>query len=134
MELDDQTPMTEAVKTNSKYLAKEDVDEDGVTLTIDHFTREVLTSDEKGEQQKTVVHWKEKQKSMVLGKTTMTQLAYATGAKTLGEAKGRQVRVYTDPLVMFGTRVVGGLRIRKAAQAAPQRPSPHSTPDSSIPF
>lgn len=105
------------VKSKSKYLGKEDVGEEGLVLTIKGFRMEVLENDE-GDEEKTVVHFIEDVKPMVLNRTNSQLIGVCTGAKTAGEAKGKQIVVYNDPTIAFGGKIVGGLRIKKASAAA----------------
>ena len=52
---------------------------------------------------------------MVLNKTNLNRLGRATGASNAGEAIGKKVNVYHDPDVEFGGKMIGGIRLRKAA-------------------
>ncbi len=110
------------VPSNSKYLTKDDVGEDGIVLTIKGFRMETLKSDD-GEEDKTVLHFVEDVKPMVLNRTNAQLVGVATGAKTAGEARGKQIVVFNDPTVSFGGKITGGLRIKKIAgqpKAAPK--------------
>lgn len=100
------------VPSNSKYLGKGDVGEDGIVLTIKGFRTEVLESDD-GNEEKTVMHFVEDMKPMVLNRTNSQLVGVCTGAKTAGEAKGRQIVVFNDPTISFGGKITGGLRIKK---------------------
>jgi hypothetical protein len=102
------------VPSNSKYLTKDDVGEDGIVLTIKGFRMETLKSDD-GEEDKTVLHFVEDVKPMVLNRTNAQLVGVATGAKTAGEARGKQIVVFNDPTVSFGGKITGGLRIKKIA-------------------
>jgi hypothetical protein len=104
------------VPSNSKYLSKSDVGEDGLILTIKGFKVETLKSDE-GEEDKTVMHFIEDVKPMVLNRTNSQLVGVATGAKTAGEARGKKIVVYNDPTVGFGGKITGGLRIKKVTGA-----------------
>lgn len=118
------------VPTKSKYLAKNDVGEDGVILTIRGFKREVIDSDD-GEEEKTIVYFEEQDyKPMVLNRTNAQLIAVATGAKTAGEARGKKIVVYNDPTVGFGGKITGGLRIRKVAG----QPRNGTTATDDVPF
>ncbi len=107
------------VPSNSKYLSKADVGEDGLTLTIKGFRVETLDSDE-GNEEKTVMHFVEDVKPMVLNRTNAQLVGVCTGAKTAGEARGKQLVVYNDPTIAFGGKIVGGLRIKKANGSQPK--------------
>lgn len=100
------------VPSESKYLRKEDVGEDGLTLTIKGFKFESIKGDD-GDEDKVVMHFVENVKPMVLNRTNASLLKVITGCSTAGEARGKQVVVYNDPTVSFGGRVVGGLRLKK---------------------
>lgn len=126
----------ELVPSESKYLAKNDVGEDGVILTIQGFKREVLKSDE-GDEEKTVMYFVEDYKPMIVNKTNSQLIGLATGARTAGEAVGKQVVVYNDPTVSFGGKLTGGVRVKKLAGAP--RPAKAAKPaenddDSEVPF
>lgn len=121
----------ELVPSNSKYLAKGDVGEDGLILTIKGFRMETLKNDD-GDEDKVVMHFMEDVKPMVLNRTNSQLVGVATGAKNAGDARGKQVVVYNDPTVGFGGKITGGLRIKKVA-GAPKAPG-HSTADFNDPI
>lgn len=102
----------ELVPSNSRYLSKTDVGEDGLVLTIKSFRMETLKSDD-GDEDKMVMHFAENVKPMVVNRTNAQLIGVATGAKNVGESKGKQIVVYNDPTVGFGGKITGGLRIRK---------------------
>src|ERR1035437_7401866 len=105
------------VPTNSNYLKKDDVGEDGVILTIRGFKQETLKSDS-GDETKVVMYFQEEDyKPMVVNTTNATILGKITGAATAGEARGKQVVVYDDPSVSFGGKATGGLRLKKVVRA-----------------
>ncbi len=109
------------VPSNSKYLTKDDVGEEGLVLTVKGFRMETLKADD-GEEEKMVLHFAEDVKPMVLNRTNAQLVGVATGAKTAGEARGKQIVVFNDPTVSFGGKITGGLRIKKlvgAPKAAP---------------
>jgi hypothetical protein len=110
------------VPSKSKYLAKDDVGEDGLILTIKGFRMETLENDD-GNEDKLVLHFMEDVKPMVLNRTNAQLVGVATGSKTAGEAKGKQIVVYNDPTVSFGGKITGGLRIKKIA-GAPKAAAP----------
>lgn len=123
------------VPKDSKYLAKEDVGEDGCDLTIRGFKQEAVKGDH-GDEQKIVLHFVESGfKPMILNQTNSKRIGIATGCKSAGEAKGKIINVYCDPMIEFGGEIVGGLRIRKAA-GIKQPPAPAAVDpfDESIPF
>lgn len=108
------------VPSQSKYLAKGDVGEDGLILTIKGFKMESVKGDD-GDEDKVVMYFDEDVKPMILNRTNSQLLGVVTGCKNAGEARGKQVVVYNDPTVGFGGKITGGLRIKKVA-GAPMRP------------
>jgi hypothetical protein len=112
------------VPSNSKYLTKDDVGEEGLVLTIKGFRMETLKGDD-SEEDKMVLHFVEDMKPMVLNRTNAQLVGVCTGAKTAGEARGKQIVVFNDPTVSFGGKITGGLRIKKISgpprQAAPKK-------------
>jgi hypothetical protein len=125
------------VPTNSNYLKKDDVGEDGVILTIRGFKQETLKTDT-GDETKVVMYFMEEgYKPMVLNTTNATILGKITGCQTAGEARGKQVVVYDDPTVSFGGKNTGGLRLKKVqgAPAAPKQAAKTADPfDQDVPF
>lgn len=129
------------VPTNSQYLAKSDVGEDGLLVTIKGFRQETIKSDD-GEESKAVMHFVENVKPMIVNRTNSQLIQVATGAKTAGEARGKKIVVYNDPTVGFGGKITGGLRVRKvqgnpksAAKPVDERnPPPADEFDDPIPF
>jgi hypothetical protein len=116
------------VPKNSKYLAKDDVGEDGMILTVRGVRMETLKTDE-GDEDKVVLYFDEDVKPMVLNRTNSQLLGVATGARNAGEAKGRQIVVYNDPTVGFGGKITGGLRIKKVAGTPRPAPSRGQDPN-----
>lgn len=108
----DNLSFDQLVPSSSKYLTKDDVGEDGLLLTIKGFSREVLESDG-AQDEKTVMHFAEDVKPMVLNRTNSQLVALITGAKVAGEAKGKKIVVYNDPTISFGGKITGGIRLRK---------------------
>lgn len=104
------------VPSNSKYLGKADVGEDGLILTIKGFRMETLKSDE-GDEDKMVMHFVENVKPMVVNRTNAQLIGVATGAATAGDARGKKIVVFNDPTVGFGGKITGGLRIKKLTGA-----------------
>jgi hypothetical protein len=122
----DSLTFDELSPTDSKYLRKEDVGPSGMILTVKGFTRAELDADDGTKKVKTILHFLEDVKPMVLGSTTSLQLGEATGATTAGGAKGQKIVVFNDHTIMFGKKRTGGLRIRAvsaAASAAPPAPA-----------
>lgn len=133
MELNDAMSFDELVPSESKYLKKEDVGEAGLILTIAGFTRDNLEADGVTEE-KTIMHFSEDVKPMVLNRTNSQLIPAVTGASNAGEAKGKQIVVYNDPTVGFGGKITGGLRIKSIQAAQPAQAPQQPSPSSDIPF
>lgn len=121
------------VPSKSDYLKQSDVGEDGVILTIRGFKQENLESDSGDTEQKLIMYFVEDYKPMVVNRTNAQLLALATGASTSGDAKGKQIVVYADPNISFGSKITGGLRIKKIA-GAPKQASKPDPFDNQAPF
>lgn len=105
----------------SKFLRKEDFDEDRV-LTIKTVKLEDMPGD--SGDQKWVLYFREEAKGMALNVTTIRVLENAFGDDS-DKWIGKKVKVYVDPNVSFGGKVVGGLRLlppRKQAEAPAVEP------------
>jgi hypothetical protein len=117
MEINENTSWDNIVPSESKYLKQDDVGEEGKNLTVKEFGREVLKGDHEDEE-KTILHFKEDVKPLVLNKANSKLLARHTGASVPNEAVGKVVNVYANPDIEFGGRITGGIRIRKATGEA----------------
>jgi hypothetical protein len=107
----------------SKFLRKEDFEEDRV-MTIKNVKLEDMPGDDG--QQKWVLYFREEAKGMALNVTTIRVLEQAYGDDS-DRWIGNKVKVYVDPNVSFGGRVVGGLRLRTPKQG-PKAPPPPQEP------
>ena len=124
------------VPSKSNYLAKNDVGEDGLILTIKGFRMETIKGDD-GDEDKMVLHFMEGVKPMIVNRTNSQLIGVATGCKTAGEARGKQIVVYNDPTVGFGGKITGGLRIKKVTgqpKAAPKNDFDDPIDAGSVPF
>ena len=107
------------VPKDSKYLTKDDVPESGVDLTIRGFKTESVKGDH-GDESKVVLYFVEQgYLPMILNQTNSKRIGISTGCASAGEARGKKINVYCDPMVEFGGKIVGGLRIRKATDVPP---------------
>jgi hypothetical protein len=104
----------------SKFLRKEDFDEDRV-LTIKGVKLEDMPGDDG--QQKWVLYFREEPKGMALNITTIRVLEQAYGGDS-DQWIGNKVKVYVDPNVSFGGKIVGGLRLRTSKVTTRQPPPP----------
>lgn len=122
----------------SKFLRKEDFDEDRV-MTIKGVKLEDMPGD--SGDQKWVLYFREEAKGMALNVTSIRVLEKAFGDDS-DHWIGNRVKVYVDPNVSFGGKIVGGLRLMpprhgpKAPAPPPQTPAPAADDEFSdhIPF
>lgn len=107
----------------SKFLKKSDFDEDQV-VTIKGLKLEDVGNE--GDQ-RWVLYFSELHKGMVLNVTSIRVLEAAFGDES-DFWIGKRVKVYVDPNVSFGGKVVGGLRLMppKNAKAANGGPHPNA--------
>jgi len=118
------------VPSQSEYLTKDDVGEQGLNVTIAGFKMAEVGRGQDADM-RCIMSFQEGVKDMVVNKTNMARLKHITGAETTGQARGKQVNVYNDPMVEFGGKLTGGIRIRPVTATAPEMAPPV---DDSIPF
>lgn len=107
--------LDELVKSNSKYLQKEDVGTAGKNLVVKGFKKVVVEADGTEEDKIAMFFTDDSLKPMLLNVTNKNRLKIACeGARTTDDVKGKTINVYNDPFVEFAGKVVGGLRIRNA--------------------
>lgn len=121
----DDTPLDLAVPSKSKYLSKEDVVQP-MLVQIYIMTTDEIEVDNAIES-RAVLHFHGDVKPMILNNTNKELLKAITGATTVGQIRNQQVVLYNDPTIMFGRKMVGGIRIRSAQAPAPMQ-YPAATP------
>ena len=104
----------------SKYLSQDDVDP-AVRATISGLRIEMLKSEEKGDEQKPILLFREDIKPLILNNTNWTTLEDAYGEDS-DLWVGKTVEIYRDPNVMMGKKKVGGVRFRIPQAQAPVQP------------
>lgn len=118
----------------SKYLKKEDVGT-GKLLTIRGIGKENVAGENKPRDEQYVLYFSEEAKGMVLKWTNMQLIAKALGTKETSEWTGKQIVLYDDPNVTFGTEIVGGIRCRGPKPAQPADQTAKKTEfDDDLPF
>jgi hypothetical protein len=101
--------ISDVMKSDRKYLSKEDVSQQGTIAVI-----AVVQIGEVGDDVKPIMSFMGGVlKSMVLNKTNAAILSSLFGDET-DRWSGRQVVVYCDPNVQYQGQVVGGLKLRPA--------------------
>jgi hypothetical protein len=107
----------------SKYLRKEDFDQEGQTCTIKGVKQENLGKDGQ-EELRWILFFRDAPvpKGMVMNITTIRVLEQSYGGDT-DKWIGNPVIVYVDPNVSMAGKVVGGLRLRIPKQKAAPKPA-----------
>lgn len=118
----------------SKFLKKEDVDP-AKLVTIKAMRQANVAMDDKPEELKWTVLFKELDKPMVLNSTNIQLLVNALGTDETDEWVGKQVVVYNDPNVSFAGKITGGVRIRAPKKKTVEAPVPTDADfEDDIPF
>jgi hypothetical protein len=99
----------------SKFLRKEDVDED-IVVSIKGVSLENMPGEEG--KQRWVLAFRELPKGLVLNATTIRVLEKAFGQHS-DDWAGKRVTLFVDPNVSFKGQVVGGLRLRPMKRTPP---------------
>ena len=116
----------------SNWLRKEDLADPvaGEVFTIRRITEELVGADQ---QSKWALHWRERDvQPMLLNKTNLRLLASIYGDET-DQWVGKEVEVYFDPSVSYGSQIVGGLRVRPPRPPQPRRRSSQPVEDEDPP-
>lgn len=118
--------ITDFVNTG-EYLKKEDL-EKPVLATISGASIEAIGEEK---ESKLVIHFKEDIKSLVANKTNLQLMAALFQSDDTDNWLGRKIVLYNDPTIMFGGKVVGGVRVRMPQQPDP---APAEDFDDDVPF
>jgi len=107
-----------------KYLAGDMIGQREITLTITAVTMEKMNSGRGGEQNKPCLHFKERDKMMVLNKTNAALLAKSLGPETDLWVGGR-VTIAAPQIEAFGktTRTLRVVNVEAAEKPAVTRPA-----------
>lgn len=104
----------------SKYMSQDDVSEGPIRGTIEVVQPETVGRGDDAEE-KAVLYLKGGQKGLVLNGTTWDQITEIAAERGIPEPDdsdnwvGLAIELYHDPSVRFGTKKVGGIRVRKPA-------------------
>ena len=109
----DNTPLDEAVPSQSNYVKKEECG-DGILVEIAYMTRDDVDGGQKG-----CLHFNGDVKPLLLNPTNRDTLMAITGATTTGELRGKQIVLFNDLTVTYPGRPNGGVRIRSAQLQTP---------------
>lgn len=107
----------------SRFLKKEDVSDQPMTLTIAGFEKGTIKNEDGKEDPATFLKFEETDKSVIVKAWTVENLKEIFGDDAKPESiKGGSVEAFHDPSVKFGSKRVGGLRLRKPAGVSKTAP------------
>ena len=122
--------------SESKYLKKEDLDEQGNLCTIKEFKKQNVAQEGEDPENKYVMFVHEFQKGLVLNATNRAILEKVYGGDT-NDCIGNAIVLYVDENVSYAGKIVGGIRLRAPRGKAKPAPAPKVNPDdidNDIPF
>lgn len=104
--------------TNPDYLGAYSL-EDGqdIILTVGTVTTETVTGPEGKQEECSVIHWKEKQKPMILNNTNAKMIERLLKTPYIEEWSGHRIQIGVEKVKAFG-EVVDALRVRKFLPAS----------------
>lgn len=118
---------------SSKFLKRDDVGR-GTLATISTVREENVAKEGAPEELKWCAHFDELEKPMVLNWTNLQLIARIAGDDDSDNWKGVKIVLYDDPNVSFGTKIVGGIRVRAPKAGAVKAPALQEPDDDEIPF
>lgn len=99
--------------TNPNYLGGYAIPQgQDLIATISYVSCEEVTGTGGKSENEVVAHFYDNIKPMILNKTNLTAIEKIYGTPYVEDWKGCQIQIYFDPLVKFGRKQTGGLRIR----------------------
>lgn len=120
----------------SKYVKKEDV-QPPVLVTIKNISQDNVAPDDKPEEIKHVLHFREDLNPLVLNWTNIQLIASFLGEET-DNWVGKKIVLFHDPNVSYGGKLIGGVRVRKPKAQPVQAESAASdafeATDEEVPF
>ena len=102
----------------SDYVRQVDLQGKDVTKTIKSVVVEELVYEGGVRDNKPVLLFEDTPKKLVLGKTTMRQIAALHGTET-DDWSGKRITMYAEPEVFMGKKKTGGIRIRAKVSDQP---------------
>lgn len=112
----------------SKYLKKEDLNDEEVIVTIVKLGQGNVAMEDQPEELKWMMKFREFKKPFVLNSTNIQLLTKALGTDETDEWVGKEVVLYVDDNVSFGGKLVGGIRVKSAKPAAAPKRAGGTTP------
>ncbi len=95
----------------SNYLKKEDCG-NGIMVTIKDIRVEDVGGNGDPQDSKPVVHFHESDKGMVINRTNAEIMTQAMGTDDTDGWIGKQIVLYNEPNIWFGSKQTGGIRVR----------------------
>ncbi len=107
----------------SKFLKQEHVGK-GLLLTVVGVEQRNVAKEDEEQEKKWCLLFEEEDKPLVMNQTNIQLAEMIFGSDDTDHWTGKKVVLYVDPTITFGSKVVGGIRMRKpkAAAVAPAKP------------
>lgn len=94
------------------YLGQHDFDPgEKKTLTVARVVSDQVTDDKGRKKKEPIMHFSEAVKPMIMNATNCRKMEEISGSRYVEQWAGIRIVVSVDPSVVFGKKVVGGLRI-----------------------
>ncbi len=123
-----------------KYVQQSDVDPP-ILVTIEKVQEDNVAPDNQAVEIKYIIHFLENVKPWVPGFQMLTMIHHINGSGDTDDWPGTKIVLFKDPSVMYGGKMVGGIRCRapKTAVHPEADPAPSASPskplqDDDIPF
>lgn len=98
-----------------KYLKQEDFEPER-TLTIKGSQYFDVSQENEPAQNKPGLLFEEEDRALIMNKTNWEALANILGSSDSDNWVGKKATFYRDPSVRFGSKVVGGVKVKEASQ------------------
>jgi hypothetical protein len=108
----------------SKYLKKEDFPQPAL-VTIRNLKQDMVAGQQgKPDEKLWIMYFEELEQGLVMKSTNLQLAAMALGSEDTDDWIGKQIVIFADPNVSFGTKLVGGLRLRAVRRKQPEPVTP----------
>ena len=107
----------------SNYLKKEDCG-NGILVTVKEVRVEDVGGNGDPQDAKPVVHFHETDKGMVINRTNAEIMTQAMGTDDTDGWIGKQIVLYNEPNIWFGSKQTGGIRVKPAQAMGQPVPQP----------
>jgi len=114
------------------YLKIDDLAGKSITVVIDRVEVETVGRGDDAEE-KPVLYFRGKERGLALNRTNADSISAIIGDDEMDHWKGHRVVIYPDPSVMFGSKRVGGIRVKDVEPSSAPPPPPVIT-DDDVPF